>query len=1084
MAKLLRLLLMIAMTLPWLGLAPRPVSAQPTRAAIPIPLDRPLRFERFSLADGLSQNSALSLLQDSKGYLWIGTQDGLNRYDGYSFTVFKHDPENRDSLSNNSIISLLEDKDGLLWVGTWGGGLNRFDPSSSRFTRFQHDPSQPGSLNGEIVAAICQDGAGRLWVGTIGGGLNLFDPKTETFTHYTQGLDSSAVSSILPGADGQLWLGTGGYSSAGAGLYRFDPSSGQAKRAIDPGAPGEENIAALQLDASGALWIATGGYALPGAGLLRLDPSTGAIERYTHNPNDPSSLANNSLLNLRSDSSGILWIASYGGGLDRLDPRNPGAGFAHARNNPFNPESLSSDQTWGLLQDRSGVMWVGTVNGGLNKLNPQVQQFRLFRSDPGDPNSLGFNAVGPLLEDHNGRLWVGTLGGGLALYQPAAGTFIHYTDPTPNANTIMALREDARGTLWVGSLNGLAAFNPTNGQFVRHSHDPANPDSLIDNNVSAIVEDASQRLWVGTLSGLELFDREHQRFEHMQIAGMGAVVSLLIDREQKLWVGTWGSGLFRLDPASAAGSQIQVLDHFQADPNQPASLSDNSIWSFYQGDDGILWLGTGGGLNRLDPQTRTFDHYREKDGLANDSALCILGAAPGQLWISTNSGISRFDPAAKTFQTYDLHDGLQSNEFDSGSCLKTGSGELFFGGVNGLSAFNPNDLRLNTTPPPVVLTAFRIFNEAYPVALADGTPIRLSYRQDFISFEFAGLDYFAPKQNQYAYKLEGFDKDWVQAGTRRYASYTNLNGGDYVFRVKAANNDGVWNETGLALPIQVTPPIWFSWWFLGGILLFALTAAAAGVRWRIETVRDQARRLETQVSERTATLRDANEQLQIEMDQRLKAEQILAHKAAEEAVMSERNRLARDLHDAVTQTLFSASLLADVLPELVRQYPAEGEKRLTELRQLTRGALAEMRTLLVELRPSALTDVPLPDLLRQLAEATTGRARLPVQVSVDGEADLPADVRVAFYRITQEALNNAVKYSRAELVSINLRLTPELARLTIIDNGAGFDPAAVPPNHFGLRIMRERAEACGARISIYAEPNEGTQITVSYPAPK
>ena len=1273
MNRYLRALCAVALLFPFLlsGLTPARAAHEPAAGAASIPLDRPLRFERFSLSDGLSQNSVLAMLQDRKGYLWFGTQDGLNRYDGYGFTVFKHDPDNADSLSNNGVISLLEDKEGILWVGTWGGGLDRFDPSSGRFTRYQHDPKDEASLGADIVAALYEDSVGRLWVGTIGGGLDRLDRATGKFSHARNdpanpdSLSSDAVSAILEDPSGALWVGTGGFSIPGAGLNRFDPQTGKAVRyrssPNDPATLSNDNIAAIQRGADGTLWIATGGYALPGAGLDRFDPQTGKTARYQTDPKVPASLASNDLLNLSLDPAGILWIATYGGGLDRLDTAHLESGFIHTRSNPYNPESLSSDQVWSLLRDRSGVIWIGTVNGGLDKINPQYQQFRLFRNDPANSASLGFNAVGPMMEDREGRIWIGTYGGGLDLFVPALGTFTHFPVPGGSANTVMSIGQDARGTLWVGTLNGLAAFDPASGKFAFSTHDPAAADSIRDNNVSGVIEDGQHHLWVATLAGLDVYDRDTGKFTHIAVDGLSPVVTLFLDHEQKLWVGTWGNGLFRLDPSTLHGAAVQVLERFQNDPQNPASISDNSIWSMVEQPDGTLWLGTSGGLNRYDPVARIFRHYREKDGLANDTALCILREDSGTLWISTNNGISRFDQpggAPVVFRTYQSSDGLQSNEFDSGSCLMTRSGELYFGGVHGLSAFLPADIQANGAPPPLVITSFRIFNETYPIDQSGGTPIRLSYRQDFISFEFAALDFHAPQKNQYAYKLEGFDRDWVQAGNRHYASYTNLNGGTYTFRVKAANNDGVWNADGISIPIQITPPFWASWWFLGGAALLALTAIVAAVVWRLDTVRDQNRRLERLVSERTLTLRDTNqqleveveqrkraeealsrraaeelrqsearframfenaavgiglmsldrvvlecndavtqlfgytpaefinrsstemihpedraldadlyaeliagerrsyqvekrylhkdghyvwaklilsavrgpdgqalyllgmlvdideqkrieqelseqeanyrrlleqrvyertlelrktnEQLQSEMDQRLRVEEALALKAAEEAVVAERNRLARDLHDAVTQTLFSASLLAEVLPDLFRLQPAEAEKRLEELRQLTRGALAEMRTLLVELRPSALTDIPLSDLLRQLGDATIGRARLPVEIVVDGEADLPGDVQVALYRIAQEALNNSVKYAHASSANINLRLSAASVRLTVIDNGVGFDPENIPPNHFGLRIMRERAEAIGARLSVYSEPGQGTQITVTW----
>jgi signal transduction histidine kinase len=372
----------------------------------------------------------------------------------------------------------------------------------------------------------------------------------------------------------------------------------------------------------------------------------------------------------------------------------------------------------------------------------------------------------------------------------------------------------------------------------------------------------------------------------------------------------------------------------------------------------------------------------------------------------------------------------------------------------------------------VAITDFEVYNEAQTLDLSGKTPIRLSYQQDFITFEFAALDFRAPQKNHYAYMLEGFDKNWIQTDDRRYATYTNLPGGQYSFRVKASNGDGVWNATGISIPLIVTPPVWEAWWFRGfGIAALALLTFL-GFRWRLSTVHAQKAALERQVAIRTSELLH-------QIEQREKAEQALAEKAAQEAVTLERNRLARDLHDAVTQTLFSASLIAEVLPDIWNMSQAEGWKRLEELRQLTRGALAEMRTLLMELRPGALTEIPLPDLLRQLCESLIGRARLPIQLCVEGTRKLPPDLQICLYRITQEALNNIVKHAKATQVCVTLKIHQKVT-LMIVDNGSGFDPAHVSPDHLGLKIMCERAGALGAKFEIHSELGEGTQILISW----
>jgi PAS domain S-box-containing protein len=636
--------------------------------------------------------------------------------------------------------------------------------------------------------------------------------------------------------------------------------------------------------------------------------------------------------------------------------------------------------------------------------------------------------------------------------------------------------------------------------------------------------------------------------------------------------------------------------------------------------------------------------------------LGILEDYFGKLWLTTNNGLAQFDPDTETFVTYDISDGLQSNEFNSNAYYRARSGIMFVGGINGFNLFNPVNIKPNPFAPQVAVTEFQVFNQPLKVDLSGHTPIELSYKQDFISFEFAAFDFQAPLKNQYAYKLEGFDKDWIQAGNRRYATYTNLPGGQYIFRVKASNSDGVWNETGVAIPITIIPPVWQTWWFNGSLIVLLVFFVVGGFRWRLNSIREQNILLETQIAERTSELRETNsllekeieqrkraeaalskraagelklsearfqaifdnvavgvavmslerkpiafnvtaehimgygveelskidprslavpedreldvelfnelragkrdsyvmerryrrkdgrvfwarinyslvrdldgkpdyligivedideqkraaerlaeqeaeylltlqqrvterthelqetnQRLQKEIEQRSRIEKELAEKAADEAVAADRTRLARDLHDAVTQTLFSASLIAEVLPDLWEMDITEAKNSTEELRQLTRGALAEMRTLLLELRPATLTQTRLSDLIRQLCEAFIGRSRLPIALSIEGERDLPPEVQVALYRIAQESLNNIFKYARATKVDVTLCLSPSGAGFRVCDNGIGFDLSTAKPTSLGMRIMRERAEAIGADFHISSTPGAGTCLEV------
>ena len=1037
-----------------------------------------LNFEQITVNEGLSQNGILAILQDRQGYLWIGTQEGLNRYDGYTFTHFKNDPQNPNSISYNSITSLFEDREGYLWIGTWGGGLNRYDRNTGMFVRFLTDANDPASLSNPIVTSIGQDQSGRLWVGTLGG-LDLYYPATGKFIHYhpdpedAATLSSDAVSVILPSSDGTLWVGTGAFGVTGSGLNHFDPSTGEVIRIPSIGACLlSPNISSIAMDWNGNLWIGHGGSGLPGGGVDQFDPISGNCHHYDVWAG--SQLNNNNVSSLLIDRDNRLWVTFWGGGISRMEADEPGM-FTNIRHDPTDPESLSSDNTSTLLQDRSGVLWVGTYDSGLNKLILENLQFRTYKNNPANSTSLASNRVSAFAETIDGRMWVGTLEAGLDNFDPLTGVFTHYRNIPSNpdslgSNRVMSLYADADGTLWVGTVNsGLDHFNPRTGRFQHYRHDSANPSSLLDDEVTYINRDSGGSLWVATMGGLSRLDQGNNEFANY--TGLsGAPVTLKTDGGD-LWIGMWGGGASRLSLAlpgilPPTSSRLTVLQNLSHDASNPDSLSENSVWTIHKTSDGFFWFGTAGGLDRYDPRTGKMTIYTEKSGLPSASILGIVEDSTGHLWITTANGLARFEPSTGTFRAYDKTNGLQGNEFNSNAYfISPITGEIYIGGTNGFTVFNPNRLNANITPPNAVITDFRVFNEPYPFDPQGNAPIQLNYNQDFISLSFAGLDFHAPAKNTFAYMLEGFDADWIQAGTDHTVTYTNLPPGAYTFKLQAANSDGNRGMPQTLLQIEIVAPFWQRWQYQTGFILGLIALIFAGFQWRLRSVRHNERILEARIAERTKELNQANI--------------LLREKATQDAVTAERTRLARELHDAVTQTLFSATLIADVLPDLWTRNRAEGDRRLEELRQLTRGALAEMRTLLVELRPNALIEVPLPTLLKQFTEALAGRARIDIQLTCSGSRKLPADVQVAFYRTAQEALNNAIKHSKASQITVNLELE-ETVRMAIIDNGCGFDMSKVTADHLGLKIMRERAEAISAELKVHSLQGEGTWISVAW----
>jgi len=1034
--------------------------------------DNDVRFERISVDAGLSQSTVTCILQDSQGFLWFGTRDGLNRYDGYEFQTFDHDPENPRSLSDNVVLSLFEDSRGIIWIGTEGGGLSVFDPANGEIVRYDSTSGESNDLSDDTVNAIYEDQLGVLWIGTENG-MDKIDIDTEELRHAQNHLiDDEVILAIVEDQFGYFWIGTG------SGLVQYDLDKNAYTRfrydSIVNFSLSGNIVNALYVDQDGKLWIGTNN------GLSNFNRESSDFTRFRNEPDEDRSLGDNGVNIIFEDANGVMWVGTEGG-LDRIDRENNK--FVHYVNDPGNPHSLSSNNVLSIYEDREGVLWIGTETGGVNKAGLGRGTFTLFQSQMGDCNSLSQDIVRAIYEDKGGSLWIGT-SDGLDRIDRTTGEFSHYYQNTSDRfslrdDVILSLYEDRAGTMWVGTLRGgLHEFDRDTEQFTAYQNNFRNPLSLSDNTVRAIFEDSQEVLWVGTNHGINRFDRRTGLFNsyiYFKDIGNNTIREIYEDRAGVLWVGT-DIGLFYYERAT---NRFHPLDASATSKG----LSANLVLSVHEDRSGTLWIGTfQGGLNRYDRETQTFTHYRKSKGLPSDIVYGILEDELGFLWLSTSRGLARFDPLTSKFTTFDVTSGLQNNEFSEGAYLKSASGEFYFGGIAGLTAFDPEGIKDNSFIPPIVLTALTQGGEAVLLNQPRNaiSEITFSWPENFFEFEFAALSYQHPADNQFAYILEGFEDDWNTIGMKRFGRYTNLPGGTYTLRIIGSNNDGAWNEAGYSLKISIIPPFWETWWFLLILGVLLVGGILGGYRWRVKSVEARSRELENLVQMRTAELSRANQRLTSEISERQRIEGELAQRAVESAVEEERNRLARDLHDAVTQTLFSASLIAEVLPKLWSRNKTEGHRRLDELRELTRGALAEMRTLLLELRPAALIEAELGDLLRQLAESITGRARIPVSVECEGECDLPSEVKIALYRIAQEALNNVAKHAVSSQAEIQLHCHQDHVILSIRDNGPGFDLENLPPESLGLSIMKERAEDVGAELEIKSKFGQGTDVVVKW----
>ncbi|CAN5208413.1 sensor histidine kinase [soil metagenome] len=799
-------------------------------------------FERLSLQEGLSHNNVVCMIQDRKGYLWFGTYDGLNRYDGYNFKVFNFDPWNASSLSQNLILSLFEDSRGIIWVGTAGGGLCSFDPASENFTCYPGENNLSGDQPTTAISAINEDTNGNIWIGYIHG-LYRLDLQGGKFTRYNLLPGKTlnfGISSLYRDKKDDMWIGT-----FNQGLFKLTilPQEGKSKRLkltqyknhpVNPESFGKNVVTAIFEDHLNALWIGTMG------GLERFEREKGIFSHYRHEPDNPFSLSSNEInVNaITEDMAGNLWIGTTFG-LNKLNPER--TDFTSYFHNSKDPGSLSSNDIHSVLIDQTGALWTGTINGGINRSSLRPNQFYKFSHDPFNDNSLSHNGIRALYEDKEETLWIGTEGGGLNSYNNKTKNFKHYKHDPLNLNSLAsdfvgAILEDRKGNLWIGSggsnyfshNGGLSKFNRKTGLFTHYSIHSEEAPEYNDTKIFSLFEDKEGYLWLGTQNGIKRFepisgDIIHYLNYGSNPSGIKDAWSYAIfeDSRGNIWIGHGSQATSRMEKKTGK------FTNYTYSPSDPTSVSSNSVRQIFEDKVGKLWFASsGGGLWFLDPETEDFTAYTEKEGLPSNSVHRLEQDEEGYLWLSTNKGMCRFDPVTKKVDKFDFSDGLQGNQFATGyvnvgSSFKGKDGTLYFGGSEGFTSFHPRNIQLNTNIPPVVITQFSLFDKPVP-GLHEAPEVTLKYNENVFSFEFSALNFTNPHKNQYAYQLENFDQDWIYSGSRRYASYTNLDPGTYTFRVKGSNNDGLWNEQGASLQITILPPWWKTWWAYGGYGLIGL----------------------------------------------------------------------------------------------------------------------------------------------------------------------------------------------------------------------------------------------------------------------
>jgi PAS domain S-box-containing protein len=804
---------------------------EPRMITLPVVDGHDLPFTRLSTDEGLSQAKASYVVQDDQGFMWFATQDGLNRYDGYSFKLFVHDPGNPNSLSGVYVRSLFKDRDGVLWVGC-DQFLNKFDRGTETFSKYPVP----------FVRHISQDGFGMLWLATVKG-LYSLDPATGTIRQYSHNpndpssLSNNDVKSSGEDREGRFWVATSGH------LDEFDRRTGKVTRDISL----LEALSgfAFYEDRFGVFWIF---HDSPHA-LSVLDRKTNTLTHYSFQDKDGPTSALTVIMSLTEDRNGALWVATHGEGLLKLDREH--RRFIRYRNNPVDPTSLPDRNVENLFADREGSIWADLGRMGIVHFATDPLPFkRIPHLASAEGTTEPF--VGAIYEDRQGVLWVGTpealnsidrKTGQYASYRRTAGPAIN-TD-------VISIHEDASGNLWAGTYDhGLLRLDRRTGKFQTYRHNPADPYSLSSNIVTRFLVDHNGTFWVATDDGLNRFNAATGGFTVYKLDPQKRVVSYLDiaeDRKGALWLGTNSLGLERFDPATGQ------FTRYEYDMNRPGTLSDNRVNSVHFDRSGTLWVGTQNGLDKFDSNTGTFTVYTRRDGLPGNAVGCILEDDHGNLWMSTNHGIARFDPRSTAVKSYSTAEGLPGPDLTGwGAGFKNRTGEMFFGGFNGATVFHPDRVADTSYAPPVVLTEFRLSGS--PVDIGGGSPLSksisyttrltLSHEQRIFSLAFSALSYFSPGTNRYRYKLEGLDETWHEVGSdERLATYTTLPVGDYTFRVQGATSRGVWSEPGAAVIIKILPPWWSTWWFR--VLCVVVLAALLGgfYQWRIQQLRREEKHL-------------------------------------------------------------------------------------------------------------------------------------------------------------------------------------------------------------------------------------------------
>jgi signal transduction histidine kinase/ligand-binding sensor domain-containing protein/DNA-binding NarL/FixJ family response regulator len=1019
-------------------------------------------FKVLSIRDGLPNASVSGIVQDSKGFIWMATQGGLARYDGSGFKTFGNEPFDESTISSDLLQTIFLDSGDVLWIGSYNG-LNRMDTATERITRYRYSARSSDSLSNDLVIAVARDGRGSLWVGTLNG-LNRLDEKSGKFKRYYHDPDdpfsipNDTIRALFRDREGRLWVGTtgGGLASYDYDRDRFESYPREGLRGSGP--PPSSAIQSIAQDSEGHLWLGAWG-----VGLLRFSPEDGGYELFP--------LPDNRVYSVNAQDKRAICAGTWGGGLYIL---SPATGEVESYRSSGSYGVLPNDVVYAILRDASGELWVGTNGGGVARMDKMRRSFTAYVADPNDPAALPLGKTLATLVDSRGSLWASTYGGGISRYDEASGKWRRFRHREGDAYSLgddicNALYEDREGRLWAATNDGLSAFDPARSTFATYRHvdgDPSTPGSSI---INAVLEDPASNLWLGNYTkGLDYWNRgagtwTHYAYDPRNSSSLSdnLVNCLAYDSSGRLWIGT-NEGLDRFEGPGPDGKG--VFARYLYDPAKKDGVSSSSILRIYRDSAGILWIATrGGGVMRYRPETDSFEHFTRKEGLPSNIAYSILEDGSTNLWFVTVTGVALFDRQSGVLKRVALYEELEDSFFTIGSSAGP-KGELYFGSSGMITRFDPSRYEVNTHVPPVFVTSVRAANGEKLAAPASGNgeagPLRLARFENSVEFRFAALDFRDPSANQFAVKLEGFDRDWRYIAGRDFAAYTNLPGGDFTFRVKAANNDGLWNDQGASIGLRVASSPFLG---LPAMILYLLVIAAAG--YLLATARAN-RSLAMKVRELSAAhaaLEAANED-----SRRLAAEADRANRAKGEFVSTMSHEARTPMNGIIGMIdLLSRTALDERQAGYVETIRRSGETLLSVINEVLDFSKLEAERVELESIPFDPREL----LERSLAPFAPQAAAKGIALELSVQEGLPAALRGDPFRLGQVLANlvgNAVKFTDSGAVRVSLRLDPGA--------GAAGDPAdrlalALEVSDTGIGI---RADKLGALFQPFVQADQST----------